>query len=144
MLGKSGIQMIYCPVTKIGQMARSVKDGPGLRCPLSSAFCIHCSCRLCYIGQTGQTVVDRYKEHNWCARLLDPSLPLRNTACSWDMKIFIPSAMVLLNSSSFWECLIMETIEIKLVPKVLNREGGLQQTFAWLPALRSVRSCQHP
>lgn len=81
------------------------------------------SCGLCYIGQTADTVMDQCEEHERCIRLLYPGKSaLVEHSLQLGHKSLFSFAMVLLNASSLWECLIMEAVEIKLDSKVLNQE----------------------
>ncbi|KAJ4450506.1 hypothetical protein ANN_01933, partial [Periplaneta americana] len=54
-------------------------------------------------------------------------------------KILFDHTKVINKSSHYWDCTIKEAIEIKLEKNNFNRDGGLQLSQAWTPALDQLR-----
>ena len=61
-LAKKDIRASFKPLVTIRQRMKSVKDDPD-HLQQKGFYKINCSCRECYIGETGMTFKIRLKEH---------------------------------------------------------------------------------
>jgi hypothetical protein len=70
MLAKYNIKSVAIPHTKIASYLQQVKDAIGLKTP--GIYKIPCECGKVYIGQSGQSIHLRIKEHDRHIRLAQP------------------------------------------------------------------------
>jgi len=64
LLSNYNIKTIHIPARKNIHLLRPVKDKLGLK--VAGIYCIPCECGKVYVGQTGQTIKARHKEHMRC------------------------------------------------------------------------------
>ncbi|KAJ4446315.1 hypothetical protein ANN_13010 [Periplaneta americana] len=140
LLRKHGIKTIHKPPTKIQNLLRPVKDDLGLRTP--GVYEIPCECGKCYIGQTGRTIMERCKEHQHSIRLYysDKSAVAQHSLESGHK---IDFGTFLNKTSGYWDFVIKEAIEIQLDGNNFNRDGDLQLSTAWKPAINTLRPPAH-
>ncbi|KAJ4429872.1 hypothetical protein ANN_22076 [Periplaneta americana] len=142
MLRKHGIKTIHKPPTMIQNLLRPVKDDLGLRTP--GVYRIPCECGKCYIGQTGRTIMERCKEHQRSIRLYYPDKSaVAQHSLETGHKIDFSATTILDKTSGYWDLVIKEAIEIQLDGNNFNRDGGLQLSTAWKPAINTLRPPAH-
>lgn len=116
-----------------------MKDSLGLRVP---RLCyIPCSCALVYIGQTGHTILEGGKEQPWYLCLGQPDkAALMEHACKLNSEVLFSATKALYHSESYWEHVILESLEIRLHGGTVDRDAGLRLSSTWKGAIHLLES----
>ena len=136
-LSKKEIKTSFKPLKTIKQNMRFVKDKIDPH-KSKGIYKIECSCRKCYIGETGRSFQTRIKEHGSdikneridTSALAEHSLKTRHHICLEDTKI-------LATENHLFKRRVREAIEIRKHPSNLNRDSGLELSENWLPLIHN-------
>lgn len=101
---------MFHPPQKTGHVLKLVKYDLALWMP---GDLIQSVCRSCYIEKTGQTMLERCKEHLW-----------------YGINFDFLKLLLLLKSTPCGETLVRESVEIRTKERALNREDGLELSSA--------------
>ena len=138
-LKKKRIPTSFKPVQTIRQKMRPVKDPIDPK-QLSGIYEVSCSCKFCYIGETGRSFHTRLKEHGDGIRnerictsaLAEHCSKTKHHICLEDTKI-------LAREIHYFKIKIRESLEIIKHPNNLNKDGGLEISITWLPSIVNQR-----
>ena len=120
---------------KIKNSLKSPKDthDPSTK---EGVYKIECECGLCYIGQSGRKIKDRFKEHE---RHIHLNQPEKSAVAKLSLvighKIEWKNTTVLHNTSHYKKRIIQETIEIALHKQNFNKEDAYPLIQAWKTTL---------
>jgi hypothetical protein len=134
-LSKKEIKTSFKPHEIIKQNMISVKYKPNPQ-KGKGIYKIECSCRECYIGETGLSFQNRMKEHGddikneriRTSALVEHSLKTKHHVRLEDNKFFP-------KEEHLFKQRIREAIEICKHPRNLNRDNGLDLSENWLPLI---------
>jgi hypothetical protein len=129
---------LYIKTLKNIHLLRSVKDKLSLR--TAGIYSIPCECGKVYVGQTGQTIEARLKEHRRHIRLnqLERSAVAEHSLTTYH-RIDFDSASKLGTTTRYMDCLVREAIEIRLHPDNFNRDDGFNLSYAWRPIIKILQ-----
>jgi hypothetical protein len=138
LLTKFNIQTVHIPAKNI-HLLRPVKDKLGLR--TTGIYRIPCECGKVYVGQTGQTIEARLKEHRRHVRLNQPerSAVAEHSLTTYN-RIDFDGASKLGTATRYMDCLVREAIKIRLHPDNFNRDDGFNLSYAWRPILKILQT----
>jgi hypothetical protein len=120
-----------------------VKDDLGLRTP--GVYSIPCVCGQVYIGQTGQSIETRIKEHHRHKQLRHPDKSaVAEYRFNHNNVIKFQETQILSILPRYMEQIFMEVVEMELQPNNMNREDGLTLSGSLKPLLRLLRESKWP
>jgi hypothetical protein len=122
LLAKYNIQTVHIPAKNI-HLLRPVKDKLGLKA--AGIYRILCECGKVYVGQTGQTIEARPKEHRRHVHLNQPEKSaVAEHSITTSHRINFDGTTKLGMATKYTDCLVKEAIEIWLHPGNFNRDDG--------------------
>jgi hypothetical protein len=94
-----------------------------------------------YTGQIGQTTETKCKEHmrHTCLGQSEKSA-LAENKFEMGHKIEFPSNTDI--ALRCMDCIIKETIKIRLHPRNINSDRGLSLSWPWYPVAKMIKQCQ--
>jgi hypothetical protein len=124
MLTRYNIKSVALPPKKISTFLLPIEDDLGLR--IHGLYSIPCECGRVYIGQPDRSIEVRLKEHERNIRLLqtDKSAVAKHGFNNIH-KILFQDTAILSTKSGYLEHLIIEAIEMDLLPNNISRDEGL-------------------
>jgi hypothetical protein len=138
MLAKYNIKSVAPSAKKIAGYLPPYKEKLGLRTP--GIYTISCECGMVYIGQSGQTIQLRIKEHNRNTQLAQLEKPaVAEHGFNNNQTINRPYTRLISAKSGYLDRITREAIEIELHPRNLNREDGLMFSKSWAPLLHTLK-----
>lgn len=123
LLSRSVFQTIFHLPIKLSQMLGSVRDDLGLWTP--GGHHISYQWGLCYIGQMGQKVMNRIKEHNRCIKynFCNKSAVVQHRLEKWH-RIHFDTTAVLCKPAGYRDRIYRESIKIYVEKQALNSVIG--------------------
>jgi hypothetical protein len=137
LLAKYNIQTIHIPAKNI-HLLRPVKDKLGLKD--AAIYHIPCKCGKVYVGQSGQTIEARLKEHRRHVRLnqLEKSAVAEHSITT-SYHINFDGTTKLGMATKYMDHLVKEAIEIWLHPDNFNRDDGFNLSHTSCPIINMLQ-----